>query len=77
MRKVRNFPRNVTVTLLHKSVSVGTLFKLMSPNKTLCEMKVAFPLASIMFHVHTAHFLEGVNLTGGIPFVWSAGSSWE
>ena len=30
-------------------------------------MKVAFPLASIMFHVHTVHFLEGVNLTGGIP----------
>ena len=30
-------------------------------------MKVAFPLASMMFHVHTDHFLKGVNLTGGIP----------
>ena len=32
-------------------------------------MKVAFPLASIIFHVHTDHFLKGVSLTGGIPLV--------
>ena len=34
-------------------------------------VKVTFPLASIMFHVHihTIHFLDGMNLTGGIPLV--------
>ena len=33
-------------------------------------MKTTFPLASIMFLRYTqSHFLDGVNLTGGIPLV--------
>ena len=43
--------------------------KLISPYTILCKIKVVFPLASIMFHVHTDHFLEGVKLTGGIPLI--------
>ena len=44
----------------------------MSPTQNTMYMKIAFPLASIMFlaHMHS-HFFEGVNLTGGIPlFGW-------
>ena len=33
-------------------------------------MKTTFPLVSIMFLRYTqSHFLDGVNLTGGIPLV--------
>ena len=32
-------------------------------------MKTTFPLASIMFLGTHSHFLDGVNLTGGIPLV--------
>ena len=32
-------------------------------------MKTTFPLASIMFLCTHSHFLDGVNLTGGIPLV--------
>ena len=42
----------------------------MSPTQNTIYMKTTFPLASIMFLRYTqSHFLDGVNLTGGIPLV--------
>ena len=64
MRKVRIFPYCHFNSQVH--IHGNTIYTNKSYT-TLCEMKVALPLASIMFLIHTDHFLEGVNLTGGIP----------
>ena len=54
------------MSLLHKSISVGTLYKTMS---VLTVYKNSLSTGFHNVPLHTAHFLEGVNLTGGIPLV--------
>ena len=58
------------MSLLHKSISVGTI-NYISPNIMQNESSLSTGFHNVP--LHTAHFFEGVNLTGGIPLVEQMG----